>query len=319
MPKLPLVAFCGLFCLTGRAQAELRVAEPTVNLGEIRGGAPLQVNFTLVNTGPEAVDIVEVNRGCGCLAPRLDKRLLGAGEKTRLQMEVRTLGHPNGPHTWTAAIRYRTAEGIREVPLALRAVVKNDVTVQPAVCALFVETTIRQEITLADLRMPPLKVTSAESTSHHIKVTTKNEGDGVTKIVLEASAAGLDPGRHDEILSIYTNDPLYGRLEVPVTLTRAASSAVLVSPDHVDLVAAPGEAVPSTLIRLRPRGDRAVLVEKAAADDPAVTCTWAAGPGNHATLKIQVTAPAALQTTVRVTLGEPLRETVAIPVRIRRP
>src|SRR5438093_9263559 len=125
--KNTLLAFLALFVLNQMVRAELRIAEPTVNLGEIRGGAPCQVSFLMVNAGPMPIDILEVNRGCGCLAPRLDKRHLEPGEKATLLMEVRTLGHPNGPHTWTADIRYRCGNLVREAPLALRAIVKNDV------------------------------------------------------------------------------------------------------------------------------------------------------------------------------------------------
>src|SRR5207244_154025 len=140
----------------------------------------LGVSFTLINAGREPMQILEVNRGCGCLAPRLDKRLLEPGDKATLHMEVRTLGHPDGPHIWTAAVRYRTGDSVKEVPLALRACVKNDVTVQPAVCAMIVETMLRQEITLTDLRKSPLTVTLAETTSPAIKVQTKTLEGGVT-------------------------------------------------------------------------------------------------------------------------------------------
>src|SRR5256885_17052232 len=93
-----LTALAGVICVAAGARADLEVAAPVVNLGEIRGGRPLDVSFSLRNGGAERIEILEVNRGCDCLTPRLDKRLLAAGEKASLQLSLRTLGHASGQH-----------------------------------------------------------------------------------------------------------------------------------------------------------------------------------------------------------------------------
>jgi hypothetical protein len=303
-------------CLAAGARADLETTTPILNLGDIRGGMPLQVTFPLVNRGEAAITILEIKRGCDCLTPQLDKRLLQPGDKTTLSMAVRTLGHAEGPHAWTASVRYRMGDAERELPLAIRATIKNDVTVQPAACALFVESTLRQEVTLTDRRQPRLTVTRAQTALSAIKVEVKSQACGTTKIILEASAAGLAPGRYSDVLSIYTNDSMYPHLQVPITLIRLSDKAVMAAPEDVKLIANGGEAIPSTLIRLRARDDQAVVIEKATADDPAVTCTWAAGPGTYATLRIRVNATRSLETIVRVQLREPVRETLTIPVQI---
>ena len=316
MPRLRrTLAILVLLCATASVQAELRVTESVVQLGEVRGGAPVKASFALYNAGQETIEIVEVNRGCGCLAPRLEKRLLEPGEKTNLFLDFRAFGQPNGPHTWNATVRYKAGQSLRDAPLAVRATVKNEVTVQPHVLALFVENALRHEVTLTDVRQPPLAVTLVETTSRVIKVQTKTEGGGVTKIILEASGAGIEPGRYDEMLNIYTTDPLYGHLQVPVTLTRAPKTAVLATPDRVVLTLEGGRPA-SALVRLRPRGEKPVVVERVEAEDPAVACTWAAGPGTGATLRLEVRSARALTTTVRVHLTGPLQETLVIPVRV---
>jgi hypothetical protein len=306
-----------VFCWGASARAELIVPSATVNLGEIRGGMPLQVSFSLQNAGSERIEILEVNRGCDCLTPRLDKRILMPGDKTTLLMALRTLGHANGPHTWTATLRFREGESVRGLPLGIRATVVNDVTVQPAVCALFVEKTLRQEVTLTDLRKPPLSVTRAETTTPAVTTQIRLLNGGVTKIILEAKGVGLASGRHDEMLTIYTSDSSYNPLHVPITLVRLSEQAVLASPEQVELVGEPGQPIPATLVRLRPRGDQAVVVDKVVADDPGVLCTWAAGPGNHATLKIQVDTMRPIDTSIHVHLREPVQEVLIIPVQIR--
>jgi len=104
---------------------------------------------------------------------------------------------------------------------------------------------------------------------------------------------------------------------VPITLVRLSDSQVLATPEQVDLLADPGQPIPSTLIRLRPRGEQPVVIEKVAADDPVVACTWAAGPGKQATLKIQVNGTRSLDSAVRVYLRQPVQEMLTIPVRIK--
>jgi hypothetical protein len=304
-------------CLAAGARADLETTIPILNLGDIRGGMPLQVSFSLINRGDAAITILEIKRGCDCLTPQLDKRLLQAGDKTRLSMAVRTIGHTEGPHSWTASVRYRMGDSERELPLAIRAAIKNDVTVLPAACALFVERTLTQEVTLTDRRQPPLTVTRAQTALRGIKVEVKAQAHGTTKIILEASAAGLAPGRYSDVLSIYTNDPMYPHLQVPITLTRLSDKAVTAAPEDVQLIANAGEAIPSALVRLRARDDQTVVIEKVTADDPSVTCTWAAGPGTCATLRIRVNATRSLETIVRVQLREPVWETLTIPIQIK--
>jgi hypothetical protein len=68
---------------------------------------------------------------------------------------------------------------------------------------------------------------------------------------------------------------------------------------------------------LRP-ADGAVAVERVEADDPAVVCTWAAGPGECATLKVAIDRaklPAeGLRSAIHVHISKPLSETITVPV-----
>jgi hypothetical protein len=61
-----------------------------------------------------------------------------------------------------------------------------------------------------------------------------------------------------------------------------------------------------------------VKVERVEADDPAIECRWAAGPGPRATLKVRVDssriAGGTLHSAVRVHLGGPTPQTLVVPV-----
>lgn len=298
------------------AQAELRVTTPAIDLGVIRGGQRISHRFELTNTSDAAVEILDVQRGCGCLAPRIDQRVIPAGGKTNLAVELRTLGQSDGPHTWRLQVQYRVGEETKLLPLTLRGVVKNDITVQPAILGLHVAKTIQQEIILTDSRATPLRVIDAEARGAGVQLTKIERAGKTTTLLVTADAAQLAPGRHEGRLTITTDDPDYGQLQVPIVVTKATAATVRATPEHVVLRLAVGATSAAALVRLRSPGGQAVRIAKVEASDPSVTCTWAPGPGNDATLKIQARSalPASNRSHVEVHLAAPANDVLTIPV-----
>jgi hypothetical protein len=72
------------------------------------------------------------------------------------------------------------------------------------------------------------------------------------------------------------------------------------------------------LVRLRDTQDQAVVVESVTVDVPGIVCSWAAGPDNQATLKLQPDRARLgddpVRASVRVQLSQPVREVLTIPV-----
>jgi hypothetical protein len=312
---------CSLLLAAGvvtRADAGLRCVPPAVDLGEVRGGPARQHRFDLVNDGPTAIEILNIERGCGCLTPRLDRKVLQPGEKATLQVEVRTAGQANGPRSWNLRLRYRDGDALREELIVIAATIRNEVSLQPTILALHVRDVLRQEVVVTDLRSSPLKVTSLHASSPAIRAKVKSVNGGVTKLELEVSAAALNAGTHDAMLTVYTDDPQYGALSLPITLTRENSAPVTASPAQVEARVSPAQPVAAALVRLRRADGGKIVVQSATADDPGVTCTCAAGPGVAATLKVQVDArrltDRAGPRNVRVQLAEPAGQIVIVPV-----
>jgi Protein of unknown function (DUF1573) len=298
------------------AAQDLRFPQPQVNLGELRSHVVRNHRFEFVNQGPETVEIVRVEPSCGCLAVKLDKRLFGPGERGGLSMDIRPTAQSTGPQSWFAKVVYRAGNRQETVHLQVQAVVRHEVSVVPAV--LVWTGAGSQEVTVTDLRDPPLAVTELHFSSTLVQAKVVSSEKGVSRIVLQAASA-IPPGRRDEMLSIYTADPAYRQLQIPVTLIGQTRQAVSATPAQVSLNVATGQPIPSTL---RPAGDRKLEVQSVAADDPAITCTFAKGPFNETTLKIQVDAGKLgsrdLNASVRVHLREPADEILVIPVRISR-
>jgi hypothetical protein len=310
-------AMAMVFVSPGFAFAQLRFAQPMPDLGELRGGPVAQQRFDFINDTPTPIEVLDLRVGCGCLRPVLEVRTYQPGEKGTLLMHIRTLGQPSGARTWQAFVKYRQGGKEGETLLVIAAKIVNEVTVEPSIVAMSVEATLRQEVTFTDYRPLPTKLAAVLASSPAIKVTTLPQGAGVTKIVLEVSRATMTAARQEETLNIYTNDPAYQHLQVPITLTMASRADVTATPAGVELAGAG-----SQLVRLRGAGGQMVRIQKAHADHAAIECTWAAGPGNEATLKVRVN-PALLVTAsasaeVRVELAEPAGATLTIPVQVRK-
>jgi len=310
-------AIAMVFVSPAFAFAQLRFAQPMPDLGELRGGPVAQHRFDFVNDTAMPIEVLDLRVGCGCLRPVLAVRTYQPGQKGTLLMHIRTLGQPSGARTWQAFVKYRQGDKEGETLLVIAAKIVNEVTVEPSIVAMSVETTLRQEVTFTDHRAMPTKLAAVLASSSAIKVTTLPLGAGVTKIVIEVSRAAMTAARQGETLDIYTDDPAYPHLQVPITLTMASRADVTATPANVELVGSG-----SQLVRLRGAGGQVVRIHKAQSDHAAIQCTWAAGPGNEATLKVRVDAgllaTANASAEVRVVLAEPAGATLAIPVQVRK-
>jgi hypothetical protein len=327
MFRMPPALVCAalLVLAAPAARADLSFANPTVDVGEVRSGAPLRQRFAFVNQGPGTVEIADLHTSCGCVKPALEKRAYAAGESGEVMLEVLTLSQPAGEHTWRMQVAYRAGGEPRQAELSLTGRVVAEVTVQPASLVISTEGTASHEITLTDLRDRPLSVTGVHSSSPHLTGGVRRSGvDGAGHraiTVALALGAGCPPGRHEETVVLLTDDPQYRELTMPVTVVKRAKQAVVASPASVSLAATAGAAVPSRVVLLRPGGDEAVAVERVEADHPAVTCTWAAGPDTCATLRVGIDRaklPAdGLNATIHVHISKPAPATVEVPVTCR--
>jgi hypothetical protein len=313
LAKYCWLALILIMACPAHASAQLRFMQPDVNLGDLRGGPVYSHRFEFVNDSTQPLEITDLRLGCGCLQPVLDQRIYPAGEKGTLLMNLRTLGQPNGPRAWQIHVQYRAGQKQQETSLIIAATIRNEVTVEPSIIALTVETTLRQEVTIQDHRSTPMKITTILASSPAIRITKKSSDGGVTKVILEVSRSTLTASRQEETLNIYTNDPNYRQLQVPITLSQANRAKVSATPDKVEIIGAG-----SQLVRLRAAGDKTVRIQKAEADQPLVHCTWAMGPGNDATLKISAASPHVGVVNVRVQLAEPAGEIVSVPVVLRK-
>jgi hypothetical protein len=320
----PLAALTFFLCC-GAARADLKFTQPTVHVPEVRTSVPFTHQFAFVNEGPESVEITEVRAGCGCLTPRLSRRVLKAGEEGSLVLEVNTVVVSAGQHTWKVHLTYRRGDLPCETQLELTADVVAEVTVQPAALTIFTEDGAAQQFQLTDLRSQPLTVTAVRTSAAALKASlgeTSRDGLGhwVHKINVEVTG-DYPEGKHEEVVSISTNDPAYRDLKVPVTIIKRGKKRLSATPAALSIDVREGEPLPAPVVVLRDRQEQSVVVAKVTADHPALSCRWACGPGAMATLRICIDRerlpPGGFHSALQVHLSSPVEETITIPITCR--
>jgi hypothetical protein len=323
--KIPVCLVAVLIALgvgQSPARADLHCPEPRIDLGEVKSGKPLAHRFAFTNRGTESVEITEIRPSCGCLKPHCDKGTYRPGESGTLLFEVNTLTQPAGPHSWRVLIRYRSGDREGELSLMLNARVVNEVLVQPAALTIYTEAGAHHALTLTDGRPLPLAITEVRTTSAHLRAKAEaptKDGTGrlVQTIRLEV-LPDYPEGKHDEEVTLKTNDSEYPELRVPATVVKHSPQRVSAVPSSVSLSAPAGGAVPTRLVLVRANGDEPVELERAEADDPAVTLQWTRGASPTATVRIGIDRARlmgdSLQTIVRIHVAKPAPQVLTIPV-----
>lgn len=323
---------CLLACLVASlllavspVRAELRFESTRLDLGEVRTGLPLEPKFRFVSTGTRPVEIRAVRPGCGCLAPELRQTVYLPGEKGELPLRVKTLGERAGPHSWRMHVTWRCGEVEKEIALEVQATVVTEVNVEPGALTLNCTGPLRHEIRLTDQRARPLHLRAVHSSAAFLKAQAQPTqrtaaGRWLTIINLEATAT-CPVGRHEEKLVLYTDDPVYGQLEVPVTVVRRAARRLQVTPANLEWTGKQGQPLPARLLEVADARKEPVLLGKVTADHPALRCTWATGPEHCSTIRVQVDhtqlAGKGFVGQLRIEVDQPVRETLLVPVRVQ--
>jgi hypothetical protein len=309
-----------LLCIAGfgrPALAELRFVQPEVDLGKVLAGKPLKHTFSFVNSGANPVEIVEARASCGCLAPVVTQQVCAPGKTGVIRLDINTLSQPAGRNTWRVTVTQRSGDQTSENTLSISADLEREIEVQPTAVTLVSESALAHEIVVTDSRERPFKVTEARSTSSRLSVRVaehSRNADGKHCWKIELRMAGdCSAGRYDEAVMIYTDDPDYPELKVPVTIVKQSAKRLMANPSRVTLLAAIGQAVPSRLVLIRAAENQTVIIDRITVDHPAIVTSWAPGPGNCATVKISVNrgrvAGTELKSNIHIHVSKPFQET----------
>lgn len=292
--------------------------------GKVKRGEVIIHKFDYCNTSPQDIEILEVRPGCGCVAGTIPTKTIPPGAKGAIEVSVKTLSQPEGKQRWYAHVRLRQGKSEVQVPLQILAEVETEISVQPASLHLTISKSFQQKLTIEDRRANPLKIIAIRASHPGLKVHsgTFYKEKGIWKMPFEVSIPDDFPsGRHEEKIVILTDEAIYRLLEVPLVINRREANSITALPARADIVGSRDSGVVSRIVLLRSQGDAPVKIKHAKGSHAAITCRWASGPENLATLKIQVdpalVSEEILDSTVEVHLAAPSEESVSIPLRFR--
>ncbi len=232
----------------GSKPAALTIAPPAPSLsytqylvdkGEVKPTAEEDAMFGFVNRGSEPVLITKIKASCGCLQPRVicgeqvfrpgedDKLLLPIppGEQGMIQLRVQMANQEPGQKEYTVTVDTRGVgkEQSEQTVLAFRMAIPASVEVQPRSMVVYQRGgTINkeQEIVVTDMRPVPFRVLGASCESDLVELrlekTTANENGHRRTVVKLAFVETAPPGKNVAVVQIFTDDPDYAVVRVPL-------------------------------------------------------------------------------------------------------
>jgi hypothetical protein len=308
-------------------RAELRLAETTISLGEVRGGMPIARRITFTNDGPEKIEITGLHASCGCTKPRLEKLTYAPGDKGELLLEINTLSQSAGDHVWTVQVTYRTGGELHEQTVRLTGRIIAEVQVQPAALTVFTDHALEHTLIVTDIRANPFKLTEARASASYLRAqigepSHDDRGHWTCAVKLEVSA-DCPEGRHEERLDLKTSDPDYAELRIPVIVVKRAKQRLTATPNPVVLTVPPGQPAATRLIVVRDEHGEAVVIDSVEADDAALTCTWSEGAYTPGAVRVRLDPKAlregGLHSAVHIHISKPIETTLTVPVQASAP
>src|SRR5258708_6392633 len=156
--------FAFLFAATG-AWADLQFTQPKVDAGTVKSGAPLVREFAFTNNGSANVEILEIQGSCGCLKPKLERRVYKPGDSDTLRIEVNSWPQGIGGPSWRTIIRYRKGDVVGEADVIVSGPVIAEIAVEPPQLSIFADQPIVHEIRVIDGRAKSFAVTAVQTSS----------------------------------------------------------------------------------------------------------------------------------------------------------
>lgn len=195
-----------------------------IKRGRVSPRPMVGARFFFMNRGDQPVKIVEAKPSCGCLKPRLKKRVWQPGERGELILPVQTPNQQPGPHAYTLTVRYEDPEP-RETVLTFEVELpEKQVMVSPPALAIYQLGTRETERTIlvSDYPRLGLKLTGVTCNSEFATVrlggTQTDEFGHARHEVLVKVPGQIPPGRHHSVITITTDDERYRKLKVPLYL-----------------------------------------------------------------------------------------------------
>lgn len=210
-----------------------------VNLGRVELRNEHFARYVFHNTSSSAVTIKELRPSCGCLNPRLQKKLFQPGESGEFILRVQAATEQPGSKEYYCDVTYEDTKP-RETRVTFKLILpEKKISVQPKSLVFYQpssEATIR-EITVTDYRNGRLELLAVESSSKLAHVAlgeTQIDRHGTRHNKVQVTVTDVPPGVHHCWIKIFTDDPDSAELRVPIRLVGPESHGndVATDPRH---------------------------------------------------------------------------------------
>ena len=194
-----------------------------VDLGAVPPSEEVYARFVFRNTGPNPLKIRELKPSCGCLQPKLSRDTYQPGEVGTFALKVQTASQEPGPKDYTVAVRYDAPQPQERTVTFRVDLPKNQVLVRPRALVFYQSGSSEatsQELVVTDLRAKPLRVLGVRTSSDFVTAEALPEPtteDGAVRYHVRVTVQGkIPPGRHQALVSIFTDDAEFTELRVPL-------------------------------------------------------------------------------------------------------
>ncbi len=231
----------------------LAFREYLVNLGRVPEGRPVPAQFLFANTGSMPLKILGTSPSCGCLVPRLEKRLYAPGEQGLLVVQADTEGSSFAEQNGTSGnadqikehfvdVRYDAGRGEQTKRINVKYILPaRRVVVEPRAILVyqFSENPTEREVVITDRRTPPIEVTKVECLGGSLGITSEiaTTADDPTRARIALTIPPVKE-RLRMMLVIHTSDREQPRISVPIDIQLPKADAVRVGDSSSSSLAA---------------------------------------------------------------------------------
>ena len=194
-----------------------------VNLGPVELRNEHFARFVFRNKSNVTVKIKELRPSCGCLNPQLPKKSYEPGETGEFFLRVRAATEQPGSKEYYCDVVYEDTQP-RETRITFKLILpEKKISVEPRALVFYqpnAEPTTR-DITVTDYRNGHLELLGAESSSNlaHVAIGETQIGpQGMRHNKVRITVTQVPAGTHDSLITIFTDDPEFPELKVPIRI-----------------------------------------------------------------------------------------------------
>lgn len=207
-----------------RALPALAFDQYLVDLGPVQPASEVRANFIFRHRGEHPVRILDVKPSCGCLQPRFRKNEYAPGESDVLVLRVQPANEAPGKHEYFVDVKYADPE-IRETRVTFRVQLpEKGVSITPPAVMVyqFSDQPTAVPIVITDTRNESWTVHGISVSLPYVNVSVgepQHTEAGTVELRLEATvAAQVPPGRHHGLVTVFTDNPEYPELKIPLLI-----------------------------------------------------------------------------------------------------